>query len=61
MTIQTTIRSAMTTQQISQRKLAALVGCRHATICDFLNGKHNLRSDILEKVIKQLNLNLQQQ
>jgi transcriptional regulator with XRE-family HTH domain len=43
---------------ITQAGLARIVGVRQATISDFERGRHSLSSDTLEKILKELNLNL---
>ena len=43
---------------ITQAELARKVGVRKATISDFENGKANMRSSHLEKVLEILGLNI---
>lgn len=45
-------------QSLTQTDLAQKVGVRQATISDFENGKYNLRSDLLEKILIVLNLDI---
>ena len=45
-------------QGLTQTDLAQKVGVRQATISDFENGKYNLRSDLLEKILIVLNLDI---
>ena len=47
-------------QGLTQTDLAQKVGVRQATISDFENGKYNLRSDLLEKILIVLNLDIVQ-
>lgn len=42
----------------TQKNVAELAGVRKATISDFENGKSNLSSNLLEKVMKVLNLTI---
>ncbi len=46
---------------ISQKQLAESIGVRPATISDFENGKSNLGSDKLKKIMQVLNLTLSKQ
>jgi transcriptional regulator with XRE-family HTH domain len=45
-------------QGLTQTDLASKSGLRQATISDFENGKNNLRSDLLEKIMEVLNLDI---
>ena len=45
-------------QGLTQTDLAIKTGLRQATISDFENGKKNLRSDLLEKILQTLNLDI---
>jgi HTH-type transcriptional regulator / antitoxin HipB len=45
-------------QGLTQTDLASKTGIRQATISDFENGKNNLRSDLLEKILIVLNLDI---
>ena len=45
-------------QGLTQKDLALKVGVRTATISDFERGKYNLGSDILEKILESLNIEI---
>lgn len=45
-------------QGYTQGSLASVIGVRQATISDFENGKRALRSDILEKILQTLEINI---
>ena len=45
-------------QGLTQTDLALKAGLRQATISDFETGKKNLRSDLIEKIIQTLNLDI---
>ena len=52
------VKQTMKLQGVTIRHLALKVGCRTATISDFLNGKKNLTAGLLEKVFEELNLKI---
>ena|GEM_PF-1809767 len=47
-----------TIEGYTQKEIAEKIGVRSATISDFENGKYNLGSDKLEKIMQVLNLTL---
>lgn len=50
------IKTEMKKQGMTAVHLAKVIGCRNATIYDFLNGKKNARSDLVEKIFKTLKI-----
>lgn len=56
--IREAIKTRLTETGITQAELARRVGCRKATISDFLTGKKNITSKILENVLKLLDLKI---
>ena len=56
--IREAIKARLIETGISQAELARRVGCRKNTINDFLTGKSQLTSKILENVLKLLDLKI---
>jgi len=54
--IRETIKNAMADQGVTISSLAKFVGCRRATISDFLNGKTEMRANLLEKILNKLSI-----
>ena len=50
------IKQEMHRQGLTISELARRVDCRRATLSDYLNGKHDLGSGILEKVLSELKI-----
>jgi len=47
-------------QGLTQKDLSFGVGIRHATLSEFETGKKAMRSDLLEKIMEVLNLDIVQ-
>jgi len=58
MKINETLKQARLNCGLSQKALAEKVGVRHATICDFENGKYQMLSGTIEKIMEILNLRI---
>ena len=54
--IRETIKTEMHRQGLTISEVARRVDCRRATLSDYLNGKHELGSGILEKVFDVVKL-----
>ena len=60
MKLNETLKQARLNAGLSQKALAEKVGGRTATICDFENGKYQMLSGTIEKIMKVLNLKIEE-
>jgi len=44
--------------KLTQRHLAKIIGIRHATLCDFENGKYGISSKTLDLILEELGISL---
>ncbi len=58
MPIRETVKQAMLSKGVNVPFLAAEVGCSCQTLYNYLSHRHELRSDILEKVFRALGLHI---